>query len=214
MSRVPAEDRPTGAAKPAVNFWQRLKEIDAFFQERDAVHRTMRRVARRLDKAGVPYAIVGGMAVFAHRHRQTTDDVDVLLTPEGFAEFRTRLVPKHYEPLAGRPRRFVDRTNAVNIDILVTGHSPRPGEPNPITYPDPGAVSQTIKNIRYIDLLNLIKMKLAIRRFRDLGDVVALINVHNLDESFAERLHPTLRHDYVECLEEKRREDEYLTRPD
>jgi hypothetical protein len=39
--------------------------------------------------------------------------------------------------------------------------------------------------------------------------VVALIRVHELDEAFAERLDPTVRGDYVECLEEKRREDEY-----
>ena len=42
--------------------------------------------------------------------------------------------------------------------------------------------------------------------------MVNLISVHNLDESFADRLHPTLRRDYIECLEEKRREDEFIAR--
>ena len=69
----------------------------------------MRRLAKRLERAGIPYAIVGGMAVNAHKYRRTTDDVDVLLTPEGLAEFRERFVTKNYRQKRRRPRRFVDR---------------------------------------------------------------------------------------------------------
>jgi hypothetical protein len=58
----------------------------------------------------------------------------------------------------------------------------------------------------------LVQLKLAARRYSDFGDVVFLIRVHNLDESFAEQLHPSVRRDYIECLEEKRREDEYEAR--
>ena len=54
--------------------------------------------------------------------------------------------------------------------------------------------------------------KLAARRYSDFGDVVFLIRVHNLDESFLEKLHPSVHKDFVECLEEKRREDEYEAR--
>ena len=39
-----------------------------------------------------------------------------------------------------------------------------------------------------------------------------LIRFNDLDESFADRLHPSLRRDYIECLEEKRREEEYEAR--
>ena len=56
------------------------------------------------------------------------------------------------------------------------------------------------------------KGKLAARRHQDFADVVNLIHFNGLDESFAERLHPSLRRDYIECLEEKRREDEYEAR--
>jgi hypothetical protein len=42
--------------------------------------------------------------------------------------------------------------------------------------------------------------------------VVNLIRFNDLDETFAQRLHRTLRQDYIECLEEKRREDEYDAR--
>jgi len=55
-------------------------------------------------------------------------------------------------------------------------------------------------------------LKLAARRFQDFGDVVALIRVHQLDEAFAKRLHPSVRRDFIECLDEKRREEEYEAR--
>jgi hypothetical protein len=41
---------------------------------------------------------------------------------------------------------------------------------------------------------------------------VNLIRVHNLDESYIDQLHLAVRQDFIECLEEKRREDEYIAR--
>ena len=193
-------------------FWERLKEIDLFFQKNDPVHKSMRRTVKRLEKAGIAYAVVGGMAVFAHGYRRTTDDLDILVTAEGLAEFRRRFVPKNYEPHERLTRRFTDKTNQVGVDFLVTGRYPGSGRPGPIAYPDPAAVSETIEDVKVIDLTTLIQLKLAARRHQDFADVVNLIGAHNLDEAFADRLHESLRRDYIECLEEKRREDEYLAR--
>jgi hypothetical protein len=209
MSRRAAAGRPRAPTREPFDFWHRLKEIDMFFEGRGREHTTLRRLVKRLEKANIPYALMGGMAVNAHRHERTTKDVDVLLTPEGVAEFCLRFVPKNYERVPKRARRFVDRLNRVSIDVLVTGHFPGSGKRGPIAFPDPAAVSQLIKDVRVVDLRTLIELKLAARRHQDFADVVNLIRVHDLDESFADRLHPTLRRDYIECLEEKRREDEY-----
>jgi hypothetical protein len=43
---------------------------------------------------------------------------------------------------------------------------------------------------------------------------VNLIGANRLDESFMSRLHPSVHRDFIECLEEKRREDEYERRQD
>ncbi|HYT89313.1 MAG TPA: hypothetical protein VEL76_11460, partial [Gemmataceae bacterium] len=59
------------------------------------------------------------------------------------------------------------------------------------------------------ELVTLIQLKLAAGRYQDFADVVNLIRAHELDESFQEKLHSSVRRDYIECLEEKRREDEY-----
>jgi hypothetical protein len=58
----------------------------------------------------------------------------------------------------------------------------------------------------------LIQLKLAEVRPKDFADVIELIRVHDLDESFVERIHPSVRRDFSECLEEKRREDDYEAR--
>jgi hypothetical protein len=194
------------------SFRRRLKEIDMFFQGRDAVHKTLHRLVKRLEKAHISYALVGGMALNAHRYRRTTHNVDVLLTAEGLVEFTDRFVGKDYQLLPGRRRRFVDRNNQVTIDILVTGLFPGSGKPGPIAFPDPEDVTEIIDNVRVVDLATLVQLKLAARRHRDFGDVVELIRVHNLDESFSKRIHSSVRRDFTECLEEKRREDDYETR--
>lgn len=198
----------------AADFTERLREIDMFFQGNDRVHETMRRVARKLEEAGLSYAVVGGMAVNAHGHARTTGDVDFLVTSKSFNGFLRLVESGDFSRVAGRPRRFLDPVNGITFDFLVTGMFPGSGKPGPISYPDPQDVRQTIKDLPVVNLATLIQLKLAARRYQDFADVVNLISVHNLDEQFQQHLHPSVRGDYIECLEEKRREDEYEARQD
>ncbi len=183
-----------------------------FFQGKDEVHKSLRRLVKRLEKAGIPYAVMGGMAVYAHGHRRPTADLDILFTADGFARFKDQFVPKNYDNVPKRPRRFVDKTNDIQLDILVTGLYPGSGKPGPIAFPDPEQVAETINDVQFVDLVTLVQLKLAARRYQDFADVVNLIRAHNLDESFADHLHDSVLDDYIECLEEKRREDEYEAR--
>ena len=207
-----AKSRPLDQKKPTIDFWSRLKEIDLFFEGRGREHQTLRRLVQRLEKGDIPYAVMRAMAVNAHGADRTTKDVDVLVTQEGLDRFRQRYVGKSYDPVAGRPRRFVEKRSQISVDFLVTGRFPGSGKPGPIAFPQPEEVSQKIKNANVVTLPQLIQLKLAARRHQDFGDVVLLIRVHNLDESFVDHLHPSVRGDFIECLEEKRREDEYEAR--
>src|SRR5438132_745770 len=94
----------------AFSYTKELREVGMFFAGKDEVHKTLRRIVKRLDKANIPYAIVGAMALVAHRYRRTTTDVDILLNAEGFTEFQKRFVPRYYAR-TNRKRRFVDRSN-------------------------------------------------------------------------------------------------------
>lgn len=197
---------------PRWNFWDRLKEIDMFFEGRGKEHQTMRRLVSRLRKARIPYAVMGGMAVNIHGYERTTKDVDVLLTPAGLERFRQTFVGKQYATVPGRARRFVEKQSGVDIDVLLTGGHPGFGKPGPLTFPSPARASEEIDKVRVISFAQLIQLKLAARRHTDFADVVNLIRVHDLDESFAKKLHVSVRQDFIECLEEKRRDDDYKAR--
>jgi hypothetical protein len=193
-----------------------LREMGRFFQGKDQVHKTMYRLVKHLDKAGIRYAILGAMALNAHGYHRVTMDVDVLLTPKGFQEFQSRFVnEKNYRQMPRRARRLIDRKNMVIVDVLLTGLPPGFRTDAPFRFPDPEAVRKEIRGISYVKLATLIELKLAARRFRDFADVVAMIRARHLKESFAKRLHSAVRRDYLECLdearEEKRREDEYFS---
>jgi hypothetical protein len=185
-----------------------------FFQGDDRVHQAMRRVAGELEKAGIRYAIIGGMAVNAHRHERTTKDVDFLLTAEGLAVLRQIADASDFEPVPGRPRRFVDRPTGVTFDVLVAGRFPGNGEPGPIAFPDPATVGEIIDGLRVVHLPSLVQLKLAAGRHQDFADVISLIRANKLDERFAEELDASIRADYIQCFEDMRREDEYESRRD
>ena len=181
-----------------------------FFAGKDEIHKSLRRLMKRLEKAGIDYAIMGAMAVNAHGYQRTTADVDILLTAGGFEDFKKRFVEKNYRSTS-RPRCFADTMNDVRIDVLLAGLYPGSGKPGPIAFPDPSTAIR-IDDKPVFELSVLIQLKLAARRHKDFADVVELIRVHNLDESYMRHLHPSVHRDYIECLEEKRREDEYETR--
>jgi hypothetical protein len=202
-----SETNPSG-------FWQRMREISMFFQGTDPVHQTMRRVVQKLRDAQISYAVVGGMAVNAHNYRRTTDDVDFLLTSEGLAAFDRLFLSGTFQRVPGRNRRFLDPETGIMFDVLVTGMFPGSGRPGPIAYPDPATVTQVIETASIVNLKTLIELKLAAHRHKDFGDVVALIGIHKLDESFGNQIHPSLHPDFIECLEEMRREMEYELRQD
>ena len=214
MPKLNAQIQPPVARRKAGAFDRRVAEIDMFFQGTDPVHRTMQRVSEVLDRARISYAIIGGMAVNAHRHQRTTKDVDFLLTSEGLTAFIALRGSEGFEPAPGHARRFIDRQTGVSFDFVITGLFPGSGKPGPIAFPHPDAVSEIIDQKRVINLPRLIELKLAARRHKDFGDVVELIRVHDLSESFADQLHASVRGDFIECLEEKRREDEYEARQD
>jgi hypothetical protein len=183
-----------------------------FSQRRSPIHQAMRRLARYLDTAGIRYAIVGAMAVNAHGVERGTDDVDVLLTREGLERFRQQFAGPVYDLLPGRWRHFAEKESGVPIAVVLTGFHPGREGRGPVTFPDPTDGVVEIGNIAVVSLLQLSPLKLAARRYYDLGDVSRLIRVHDLNEAFAENLHPSVRRDYLSCLEENRRDDAFNAR--
>src|SRR6516162_9736431 len=75
-----------------------FQEGSMHFEKGSAVHKTLERIARRLDDLGISYAVAGGMALFFHGYRRFTEDVDILVTREGLQAIHRQLEGAGYLP--------------------------------------------------------------------------------------------------------------------
>jgi hypothetical protein len=180
-----------------------LEEGSMHFEEGSAVHRTLRKVTRKLDELGIPYAVAGGMALFLHGYRRFTEDVDILVTREGLQKVHAELEGRGYLPPFTGSKNLRDTESGVRIEFLVTGDYPGDGKPKPVAFPDPAMASTTVEGIHLLNLPRLIELKLASGltnplRLQDIVDVQALIRALKLPRDLADQLDPFVRDKYLE----------------
>jgi hypothetical protein len=180
-----------------------LTEGSIFFEDKGAVQQAMRRIAKRLDELGVPYAIVGGMALFQYGFRRFTEDVDILVTRDGLKTIHEQLEGRGYLPLFNGSNHLRDTELGVKVKFLVSGGYPGDGKPKPVSFPDPADVAIELEGRKYIPLTTLIELKLAsgmtnTHRLKDLADVQEVIKTLSLPIEFAEKLNPYVREKFRE----------------
>lgn len=180
-----------------------LREGSMHFEEKSAVQLALRKITKRLEELGIPYALVGGMALFFHGLRRFTDDVDLLVTPEGLAEIHRRLEGLGYIPPFGGSKQLRDAEHGVRIEFLVTGQYPGDGKPKPVAFPDPRESTDVLAGLHVLALPKLIELKLASGmtnplRGQDIIDVQKLIQLSNLPADLADQLNPFVRDKYRE----------------
>jgi hypothetical protein len=183
-----------------------LLEGSMHFEKESKVYESLVRITTRLDALGVPYALVGGMAMFLHGYRRFTEDVDILVTKESLTLIHERLEGLGYLPPFEGSKHLRDTQNGVKIEFLVTGGYPGDGKEKPVSFPDPSMVFTVIDGIKVLNIATLVQLKLASGtapgRRKDLGDVQELIRMMQLPESFAEQLDPSVRPLYLELWRE------------
>jgi hypothetical protein len=172
-----------------------LRDTDDFFAGQGPVHSTLRRLATRLDQEGIPYAIIGAMALNLLGYSRQTVDVDVLLSGEGLERFRDCFVGRGYVPaFPGAQKSFRDSDTGVRIDVIRTGEYPGDGKPKPVSFPDPARSSIAIGRYRVVSLEKLIELKIASglsaphRQLVDLADVQRLIEELSLPAELADSI--------------------------
>jgi hypothetical protein len=180
-----------------------LTEGSIFFEGQGAVQDTLRKVTVRLRDLGIPYAVVGGMALYSHGLRRFTEDVDLLVTLEGLKEIHHQLEGLGYLPPFTGSKNLRDTETGVKIEFLVTGGFPGDGKPKPVSFPDPAAVAIESNGISYVKLATLIELKIAsgmtnTERMKDLVDVQELIKTLTLPAELARELHPYVQEKYHE----------------
>ena len=187
-----------------------LSEGSRHFEQKSAVHTALHNITRRLDELGIPFAVVGGMALFSHGLRRFTEDVDILVTRSGRKTIHEKLEGRGYVPLFTGSKNLRDTETGVRIEFLIQGDYPGDGKPSPVAFPDPASVSERRDGINFLSLPTLVELKLAsgmtgAERMKDLADVQELIKLLDLPADFDEKLNPYVRSKYAELWAAVRR---------
>ncbi|HET9527280.1 MAG TPA: hypothetical protein VFO99_13995 [Pyrinomonadaceae bacterium] len=183
------------------------EEARRYFMGKGRLNKTLARLTNDLEDHGISYALIDATALLAHGYPRFTENIDLLMTPEGLEKFHAELIGMGYAPaFPGAQKRLRSTVDGVSIEVMTTGEYPGDGKPKPVSMPDPATVSTTIDGIRFVTLEKLIELKLASgisapHRLKDLADVQELIKIRKLDASFAEKLDPYVRSKFFELEE-------------
>ena len=165
----------------------------------EKVRERLLRATDALDRAGIPYAVVGGNAVAAWVSRidesavRTTQDVDILLQRSDLASATTALhgVGFIYRHVAGLDM-FLDGPNAKAreaVHVVLAGERVRPDYAHaaPLV-----TESEDADSFRVATLDALVRMKLTSYRRKDQVHLLDMIEVGLLDRAWLARFPPDL----------------------
>ena len=131
-----------------------------FFEKSGPVWETLRELEKRLQDAGIDYVVIGGLALNAYNYPRQTIDVDVVMTPMGYASFEREFAGSTYQQVEGASRRFVDPKSEVTIDVLLAGElAGRRSKNNSVRFPYPNE-DEVHEDLRTVSLARLIELKL------------------------------------------------------
>ena len=184
-------------------FWAGVENARRFFMREADVQRALERLARVLDDKGIPYAIVGALALNEWGYRRVTVDVNVLLTPDGLRTLKAEVLGLGYVEKFPGSRGLRDTEAGVDIDVLLAGEYPGDGKPKPVAFPDPAQVAVRGRRVALLPLAKVIELKLASgisapHRLKDLADVLELVRALSLPREMADSLDPSVRAKYDE----------------
>jgi hypothetical protein len=180
-----------------------IEEAERFFMGESKVQRARNKIARLLDADGIPYALIGAMALNAYGYERVTVDVDLLLTREGLESFKQKHLGLGYVEKFPGSKGLRDTEFGVLIDFVLAGEFPGDGFPKPVVFPDPAQVAVRGEHTALLPLPRMIELKLASgmtapHRLKDLADVIEVIRILKLPSELAAELDPYVRAKYGE----------------
>ena len=175
-----------------------------------AVFSTAEKLAEKLAQHKINYAFVGGFALNIHGFKRQTTDVDVLMNMEDLRKFQADIVYNGFTPrFRDAKKSFRDPVSNVGIVIIVSGEFPGDGQPKDIQFPVPDNNNiMDIGGMKIINLPTLINLKLSSfkslpqRRMKDRTDVAGLVKNLSLGVTFADKLHNSVREEFLAVVEE------------
>ncbi len=180
---------------------------DRMSQGIEKVRERLLRSTAALEKAGVPYAVIGGNAVAAWVSRvddsvvRATRDVDLLVRREDMEAIRGALGAAGFIHCSvsilggtGRIEMFLDGPGAKARDAVhlvfagerVTDESLEPS-------PDVAQIDTENPDFRLLDLEALVTMKLTSYRRKDQVHLLDMLEIGQIDATWLDRVPPSLR---------------------
>jgi hypothetical protein len=194
---------------------ERYAEGLRYFMGEGELNNALARLCADLERHEIDYMLSDAVALLAYGYPRFTEDIDLVLTPEGLEKFHHELIGLGYVPaFPGARKRLRATASGVSIEVLTAGEYPGDGKPKPVSFPVPATASINVDGVRLVTLEKLIELKLASGmtapdRLKDLADVQELIKVRGLSSDLAERLDPYVREKYLQLcgtVEEARRD--------
>lgn len=150
-----------------------------------------------LAEQGLPHAVAGGVAVCLHGYQRNTIDVDLLIRSSDADAVKDSLTQAGWLWDANN-KQFTNESGVI-LHFLLSGN--KAGSGSEVNLPDPSneTVVTELEGLPVLTLPRLIETKLACgqgnarRMHKDFADVVELIATHNLNTSFARKLHKSVQ---------------------
>jgi hypothetical protein len=199
--------------EPRISVIEKYEEARRYFMGEGTLNKTLARLSNDLEDRGIDYMVIGAVALLAHGYPRFTEDIDLVMTPEGLQKFHEELIGLGYTPaFPGARKRLRSTVDNVSIEVMTTGEYPGDGKPKPVSMPAPAEASTEIDGIKFVTLEKLIELKLASGisapdRLKDLADVQELIKIRKLGADFALKLDPYVRAKYLELEDAVKRVD-------
>ena len=191
--------------------------LDVGVKWMDDLRKKAKKVSQTLQKAGVPHAVIGGLAVAAHVARvnpaaqRNTQDLDILLKREDLERakeamdqigYRFRKVMKlHAFMPKERGHKFVEGVHVVWANEKVR---------EDYVAPAPDVSGKTIYHgkdgVQYVGVLELLTMKLTSFRHKDITHVQDLMDQRLITKKVEAALPPELKKRLQQVKEDTERE--------
>jgi hypothetical protein len=202
------------APEQEARFLAGLAYCERFFMGNAEAQKALLKLTAIFEAEGMPYAVIGAMALNEYGHRRATVDVDVILRDEDLRSFKEKHLGRGYAERVAGTGKLLDTEYDVQIDVLSVGRFPGDGKPKPIAFPDPATTAVRGSRFALLPLPRFIELKLASgmtapHRLHDLADVLDLVRSAALSVDLARELDPWVREKYLELWNAAQAEDPY-----
>ena len=193
------------------SIFETFAEAQRYFMGVGKLNDALTRLVNDLRNHEIDYVVIGALALLAHGYPRFTEDIDVIVSPEGLERFHRELIGMGYaSAFAGARKRLRSTLDGTPVELITAGEYPGDGKPKPVSFPQPSETTVEIDGVKFPILEKLIELKLASGmtapdRLKDLADVQELIKLRSLSAEFAERLNPYVREKYLELLDAVKR---------